>query len=135
VIYKNIITAIDKYNETSKEIVTANIHRLLVDRVEGKGEYKAAEIAEQIGISPQTIWGWNKRKHGSKPKFEAAIKLCDLLEVDIKELVKDIGVSEVMDDRPMCKTEGCNNPADAAGGLCWKCYQRKRRAMQFADKK
>lgn len=113
---QNIITAIEKYNAASRQVVSANIRRLLAP-------YNAVNISKQTGIATQTIYSWTKRDYGSKPTFEAAIKLCDVLGVGVEELTEGNAPEEI-DDRPMCRTEGCGNRANAAKGYCWTCYRK-----------
>jgi transcriptional regulator with XRE-family HTH domain len=125
----SIIELIDKYNATPKQIVGANIRRLTK-------HVEAGYIADKVGVSTQTVYGWYKHNRGNKPPFDTAYKLCHVLGIDMEELIlpADVPTEDDLSDLPPCKVCG-ENPANAAMGMCWKCYQADRRAMQFANKK
>jgi DNA-binding phage protein len=125
---QEVITAIEKYENTSRNVVSANLRRLLQS-------CNAGEIAEKAQIAKPSVYNWTKMRGGTKPTVLTALRVCDVLGVDISELSVPVDISNSEDNRPRCITPGCDNIADAAGGLCWKCYQAKRRAMQFANKK
>jgi transcriptional regulator with XRE-family HTH domain len=113
---QEVLTAIEQYNATPQQIISANMRSITK-------KYQAADIADKVGVAIQTVYGWTKQKWGNKPSFEIALKLCAALDIDIAELIKYIEIPEIEDNRPKCKTEGCNRKGTAAFGLCWKCYQ------------
>lgn len=124
---KNIIATIDQYNAVSRAIISTNLNRLLES-------YKAAEIADKVGVATQTVYGWRKRNYGNKPTFETAMRLCEVLNIELDELIKDVDVSDIVDDRPVCETPGCTNKAGATKTLCQTCYRSNLRAEQKAKK-
>jgi predicted transcriptional regulator len=112
---------ITKYNSTPKEIIAANVRRLTEP-------YSAAVVAKMAGVTTNAVYNWNKIGFAPKPELEAALRLCQSLGVSENELIKEINIPKVEDDRKKCRTDGCDNPASAAYGLCPTCYQRRRRA-------
>jgi transcriptional regulator with XRE-family HTH domain len=127
----SIIELIDKYNATPRLVVAANVRRLTKD-------VEAGYIADRVGVSTQTVYGWYKTNRGNKPPFDTAYKLCHILGVEMDELMRpaDVPTEDDLSDLPPCKE--CGEPANAAMGMCWRCYQRnareKKRAIEFANK-
>jgi len=91
-------------------------------------QIEAKVLAEQLGVSTQTIYGWYKEK-GNKPPFDTAYKLAYILGVDMEELIRP--VDELLEEvnLPPCKVCG-EKPANAAMSMCWRCYQAERRTKK-----
>ena len=60
-----------------------DINRIKVVLVEKKRTNKW--LAEQLGVNPSTVSRWYT--NSSQPDFKSLLKISDLLEVDIKELI------------------------------------------------
>ena len=60
-----------------------DINRIKVVLVEKKRTNKW--LAEQLGVSPSTVSKWCT--NSSQPDLNSLLKISDLLEVDIKELI------------------------------------------------
>lgn len=60
-----------------------NINRIKVVLVEKKRTNKW--LAEQLGVNPSTVSKWCT--NSSQPDLNSLLKIADLLEVDIKELI------------------------------------------------
>ena len=60
-----------------------DINRIKVVLVEKKRTNKW--LAEQLGVSPSTVSKWCT--NSSQPDLSSLLKIADLLEVDIKELI------------------------------------------------
>lgn len=82
---KQIIELINCYNSTDKQ----RIQRRLIKYIDESG-YKNKALADFIGVSEQTIYNWRKTTLDKviTPSFEMALKLCDVLNLPITELIK-----------------------------------------------
>lgn len=82
---KQIIELINCYNSTDKQL----IQRRLIKYIDESG-YKNKALADFIGVSEHTIYSWRKTTLDKviTPSFEMALKLCDVLNLSITELIK-----------------------------------------------
>jgi DNA-binding XRE family transcriptional regulator len=124
---QEVITAIEQYNAVPQEIVSANIRRLIIEN----GWY-SIELARKVEVSQQTVFSWSKQK-GNKPLFDTALKICLAFDVELEELMRSDVDLLPTEQKPKCATVGCNNEADAARGLCKKCYKAMRRAEKKGE--
>jgi len=81
---KQLIELMSKYNTIDRKIIQSN----LVYHIDASG-YKNKFIAEKMRVTDQTIYGWRKSDKFNIPTFETALKLCDLLQIPITELLKN----------------------------------------------
>ena len=64
-------------------VIMEDINRIKVVLVEKKCTNKW--LAEQLGVNPSTVSKWCT--NSSQPDLSSLLKIADLLEVDIKELI------------------------------------------------
>ncbi len=64
-------------------VIMEDINRIKVVLVEKKRTNKW--LAEQLGVNPSTVSKWCT--NSSQPDLSSLLKIADLLEVDIKELI------------------------------------------------
>ena len=64
-------------------VIMEDINRIKVVLVEKKRTNKW--LAEQLGVNPSTVSKWCT--NSSQPDLNSLLKISDLLEVDIKELI------------------------------------------------
>ena len=64
-------------------VIMEDINRIKVVLVEKKRTSKW--LAEQLGVNPSTVSKWCT--NSSQPDLSSLLKIADLLEVDIKELI------------------------------------------------
>ena len=64
-------------------MIVEDINRIKVVLVEKKRTNKW--LAEQLGVNPSTVSKWCT--NSSQPDLNSLLKISDLLEVDIKELI------------------------------------------------
>lgn len=74
-----------------------DVNRIKLVLVEKKRTNKW--LSEQMGVTPSTVSKWCT--NSSQPDLPSLLKIADLLEVDIKELIE--GVSDF--DRIVCEME------------------------------
>ena len=114
---KELTELIKKYNDTPKQIVSANIRRLTND--------KDIDFITQItGAARQTVYGWRKIPYGNKIPFDTAYLLCNGLGVSIDELMREVELQEDHTPQSLCRVCG-KHPANAAKGMCWTCYRKQ----------
>ena len=64
-------------------VIMEDINRIKIVLVEKKRTNKW--LAEQLGVNPSTVSKWCT--NSSQPDLSSLLKIADLLEVDIKELI------------------------------------------------
>lgn len=76
---------IDIFNNTNQDILRQNIKRLI-----DSSEYKTRYLAKETGISIHTIYAYRKINKSCGISFEKAVKLCNVLGVNITELFREV---------------------------------------------
>ena len=67
----------------SKDAIMEDVNRIKLVLVEKKRTSKW--LSEQMGVNPSTVSKW--RTNTSQPDITSLLRIADLLEVDIKELI------------------------------------------------
>jgi DNA-binding XRE family transcriptional regulator len=80
---KQLVELINHYNSIDRKTLQNRII-LYID----KSGYKNKALADFLGVSEQTIYGWRKADKFNVPAFETAIKLMDILNISITELIR-----------------------------------------------
>jgi DNA-binding XRE family transcriptional regulator len=82
--FKDIIKISEQYNNTDKNIIKNNIIKLI-----NESEYNrdSKKLADEIGVSIQTIYSYRKKNKGNTPDFMTALKLTKVLNITIDDLL------------------------------------------------
>lgn len=79
---KELEKIIEQYNNTDQSTIKENVAKFI-----DESPYKNQYIADAIGVDIQSIYAWRSQKK-TGISFESAIKLCNVLEISIIELMK-----------------------------------------------
>ena len=82
---ESIIKIADQYNNTDKNIIKNNIIKLI-----NESEYNrdSKKLADNLGVSIQTIYSYRKINEGNIPDFITALKLVNELNIKINDLME-----------------------------------------------
>jgi len=84
---------IEKYNNTDRNIIKANIKTIL-RKIKKTHRLKTKDIAEKLGLSPQCIAQMGQLSGYYKPDFFTVLKLCNLLNISITETLNPVQISK-----------------------------------------
>lgn len=73
---------IKQYNNTDREVIKANLKRLMIDY-----NIKSGDIIS-LGYKPNNVYSWTNLKAPNIPMFEQALSIAVKYEFDIKEFLK-----------------------------------------------
>jgi len=82
---QDIIKIGEQYNNTDKNIIKNNIIKLIQESQYNKN---SQNLADELGISIQTIYSYRKINTGNIPDFVTALKLAELLNIKINDLME-----------------------------------------------
>ena len=82
---QDIIKISEQYNNTDKNIIKNNIIKLI-----NESEYNrdSKKLADNLGISIQTVYSYRKINEGNIPDFVTALKLVNELNIKIYDLME-----------------------------------------------
>ena len=82
---QDIIKISEQYNNTDKNIIKNNIIKLI-----NESEYNrdSKKLADNLGISIQTVYSYRKINEGNIPDFVTALKLVNELNIKINDLME-----------------------------------------------
>ena len=82
---ESIIKIADQYNNTDKNIIKNNIIKLI-----NESEYNrdSKKLADNLGVSIQTVYSYRKINEGNIPDFVTALKLVNELNIKINDLME-----------------------------------------------
>ena len=82
---ESIIKIGEQYNNTDKNIIKNNIIKLI-----NESEYNrdSKKLADNLGVSIQTIYSYRKINEGNIPDFVTALKLVNELNIKIYDLME-----------------------------------------------
>jgi len=82
---ESIIKIGEQYNNTDKNIIKNNIIKLI-----NESEYNrdSKKLADNLGVSIQTIYSYRKINEGNIPDFVTALKLVNELNIKINDLME-----------------------------------------------
>ena len=82
---KDIIKISEQYNNTDKNIIKNNIIKLI-----NESEYNrdSKKLADNLGVSIQTVYSYRKINEGNIPDFVTALKLVNELNIKINDLME-----------------------------------------------
>ena len=80
---KNLEELISKYNNMDSALIKKNIIKYI-----DQSGYKNIFISKRVGVDIQTIYSWRQPQRKYKVSFELAIKLCNVLEISILQLIE-----------------------------------------------
>lgn len=80
----------------SKDAIMEDVNRIKLVLVEKKRTSKW--LSEQMGVNPSTVSKWCTNT--SQPDIASLLKIADLLEVDIKELIVREYKSYILSQKP-----------------------------------
>lgn len=86
---KQLIELINKYNQIDKDIIKSN----LKNYIDASG-YKLQYIADQAGLSIQTIYQIRKVYNSYKVGFVVALYLANVLNITIIDLMQEIEIEK-----------------------------------------
>ena len=82
---QDIIKISEQYNNTDKNIIKNNIIKLI-----NESEYNrdSKKLADNLGVSIQTVYSYRKINEGNIPDFVTALKLVNELNIKIYDLME-----------------------------------------------
>ena len=82
---ESIIKIGEQYNNTDKNIIKNNIIKLI-----NESEYNrdSKKLADNLGVSIQTIYSYRKINEGNIPDFITVLKLVNELNIKINDLME-----------------------------------------------
>jgi len=82
---QDIIKISEQYNNTDKNIIKNNIIKLI-----NESEYNrdSKKLADNLGVSIQTVYSYRKINEGNIPDFVTALKLVNELNIKINDLME-----------------------------------------------
>lgn len=83
---QDIIKIGEQYNNTNKKIIKNNIIKYIN---ESEFNRDSQNLADEIGVSIQTIYSYRKQNIGNIPDFVIALKLADALNITINDLIQE----------------------------------------------
>jgi len=85
--FKDIIKIAEQYNNTDKNVIKNNIIKLI-----NESEYNrdSKKLADNLGVSIQTIYSYRKINEGNIPDFITALKLVNELNIKINDLMEGL---------------------------------------------
>jgi DNA-binding Xre family transcriptional regulator len=75
-----IIKVIEQYEKIDKNILNKNVMQHI-------GKYKAEYIADYLGLTIHTVYGWSKEKSQNKIGLMPLLKICELTGVNIENIL------------------------------------------------
>jgi len=82
---KNLVNLINEYNNVDSTTIKRNLLRY-IDRSEYKRN--SQELADKVGLNLQTIYLYRQPLKKSNISFESIVRLANVLEVSILDLMK-----------------------------------------------
>lgn len=82
---KNLGNLIDEYNKVDSAIIKSNLIKY-IDRSEYKRN--SQELANRVGLNKNTIYLYRQPQKRTNVSFETALRLSNVLEVSILDLMK-----------------------------------------------
>lgn len=85
-ITKQILDINTQYINTNPNIIKHNlIEHIKISKYARQSSY----LADILNVDLQTIYSYRKPKQGNVPTFINALKLCEVLNITIQDLMKD----------------------------------------------